>query len=354
MRLTLLSCTAALLAAPAFAADLGTYRPGTPYHSVIVPTANVCESQCDGDAQCRGWNYVKAAPKAPGVCEFQSVVSEPISSAISISGVSNSAAPMSTRVIEGNTNTIRVGTTVTPKPATTRTTSTGRQIVRQSVPGGYPSGYVARQPGLRPALDGYAGAQPRMAQPVITRGPARQSPQMRNVRTSAPQVLRAPAYGQPQYAPSYQGRPPIGQPIAPPNTPTNTTQAYTALQGPSQTYYQAQPQPAANYSSTQTSAAPQPQTYGQRQAFGQPQGPSVPASQDMPRSSAANPVSWDSVRAAGTTPRRASAPQQSSLYGTLNDDVAPQNSMPTTGSYPSQPVTQMPLAGAYSGGAQPR
>lgn len=328
MRLTLLSCSVALIAAPVFAADLGTYRPGTPYHSVIVPTANVCESQCEGDAQCRGWNYVKAAPQAPGVCEFQSSISAPISSAISISGVSNTAMPMSSRVIEGNTNTVRVGTAVARTPATTTQTQSGRQIIRRPVPGQHAGAYAAPQPGLRPALGGYSGPQPQMTQPALSRGPARQSPQMRNMRPVAPQNAYQPAYGQPQYAqpyqaplnqtrtyqaPTYQGRPPIGQPIAP--APRAQGQYARTLQAP-------QTVPART----------QPQTYAQPQPYTQ-----APA-QPMPRSSANNPVSWESIR---------QQPQvQPNLYGQLNDDVRQSAPMPTTGAYPSQPVTQLPLAGA--------
>jgi len=338
MRLTLLTCTAALVAAPAFAADLGTYRPGTPYHSVIVPTANVCESQCDGDAQCRGWNYVKAAPQAPGVCEFQSTISNPISSAISISGVSNSAVAMSSRVIEGNTNTIRVGTAVTPQPsAVTQTTQIGRRIVRQPIPGQYPSPYPAPQAGLRPALDGYTGPQPQITQPIVARGPARRSPQMRNARPVTPQ----PTYAQPQFVQPYQGRPPIGQPIAPaPRQP-----APTAVQRPIQGQYTAPSRSSQMMQEPQTiQARTQPQSYPAPQTYGRP------SPQPMPRSSASNPVSWTSA------PQTPYTPQQPSLYGHLNDDVsAPvpltsQVPMPTAQSYPTQPITQMPLAG----GVQPR
>lgn len=302
MRLTLLSCTAALIAAPAFAADLGTYRPGTPYHSVIVPTANVCESQCEGDAQCRGWNYVKAAPNAPGVCEFQSSIGAPVSSAISISGVSNSAMPLSSRVIEGKTNTIRVGTAVIPKPApATQTTQAGRQIVRHAAPRQSPQMGSMAQPGFRPALDGYAGAQPQMTRPTVSQGPARQSPQMRMTGPVAPQN----GYQQPQFTQLYQGRPPIGQPIA-------SAQA-TDVKG--QFVPQARVVPA--------------------QSRGIPAQP-----QPMPKSSVNNPVSWESIR------QPQSAPQQPSLYGQLNDDMRQPTPMPTVQSYPSQPVTQLPLAGA--------
>lgn len=340
MRFTLLTCTAALVAAPAFAADLGTYRPGTPYHSVIVPTANVCESQCDGDAQCRGWNYVKAAPQASGVCEFQSSVSQPISSAISISGISNTAMPMSSRVVEGNTNTIRVGTavmpqTAAPQAAQTRQTQSGRQIIRKPVPTQYSGAYAAPQLGLRPSLEGYAGPQPQMTYPAISRGPARQSPHMRQARPNPVQTAQQrPTYSQPQYAQSqspqsYQGRPPIGQPIAP--IPRIQNQVFGQVNAPQMIQAPVQTQA---YSTPQ--AYTQPQGYTQPTTYAAPQ-PYQP--QPMPRSSASNPVSWESLRAQP-------AQVQPSLYGRLNDDVRQSAPMPTVPSYPTQAVTQIPLAGA--------
>ena len=134
MRVLTLSLFATILSAPAFAADLGTYRPGAPYHSVAAPGADVCDSQCSGDAQCRGWNYVKPNPRAPGICEFLSSVSAPIASQISISGVNAAAAPYSPRLTAGGTNTIRVGTQVSQNTNTTRVgqSPSGRRIIRQA------------------------------------------------------------------------------------------------------------------------------------------------------------------------------------------------------------------------------
>lgn len=130
MRLFHILAFSTLLSAPAFAADLGTYRPGSPYHSVMAPGADVCENQCAGDAQCRGWNYVKVNPRAPGVCEFNSKPANPIQSAISISGQgADSIAP---NLSVGSTNTVRVGTSAiaTQRPTFRRTSQT-RNVVRQ-------------------------------------------------------------------------------------------------------------------------------------------------------------------------------------------------------------------------------
>jgi len=134
MRVLTLSLFATVLSMPAFAADLGTYRPGTPYHSIVAPAADICDSQCAGDAQCRGWNYVKPNPQASGVCEFLTSVSTPIASQISISGVNGAAASYSSRLTSGGTNTLRVGTQVSRNTNTTTVgqSSSGRRIVRQA------------------------------------------------------------------------------------------------------------------------------------------------------------------------------------------------------------------------------
>ncbi len=134
MRFLTTAIFAALLSTPAFAADLGTYRPGVPYNTAAAPGADVCENQCAGDAQCRGWNYVKRNPRTSGICEFLSTVSMQVSSPISISGLSESAGALASRVRAGETNTIRVGTTVAPRENTVKVgqTSSGRRIVRQA------------------------------------------------------------------------------------------------------------------------------------------------------------------------------------------------------------------------------
>ena len=134
MRFLTVSLFATLLSAPAFAADLGTYRPGTPYNSAAAAGADVCDSQCAGDAQCRGWNYVKPNPQASGICEFLSSVSAPISSQISISGENVSASSFSSRVTTGATNTVRVGTQSARRTNTVKVGQTppARRVVTQA------------------------------------------------------------------------------------------------------------------------------------------------------------------------------------------------------------------------------
>ncbi|MEM7728451.1 MAG: PAN domain-containing protein [Pseudomonadota bacterium] len=315
MRLSLLFLASALAAPSAFAADLGTYRPGTPYHSAIVPTANVCESQCAGDARCRGWNYVKAAPTAPGVCEFQSSIGSPVSSAISISGVSGTAAPQSSRIVQGATNTIRVGTTGQPIARDSITATPTRRIVREATPQitsqAAPYGSLPQQArAFQPALGGQSVVPstrpPVQASPTAYRGPARIAPQARQpIEMTQPYPSGYPAQPMPAHSlPAQpqrftQGRPPIGQTIAPPQPSPSQTQNWTPrMQAP----------------------APQP----------------------MPRAPASHPVTWDTAQQAA--PSQPSQPANN-LYGRLHDDVV-RNAPPAAASRPVTPVTQLPLAGA--------
>ena len=390
MRTAYLTAVFSMLAAPAFAADLGTYRVGTPYQTTGAPEAGVCEMQCSGDAQCRAWNYVKPGPAAPGICEFLDAPGNSVSSAISISGASEGSFAVRPDVMTGGTNTVRVGTTAAPKPRVqAHQQPSGRRIVREAVPQqrapqaashtrptpqqgagrtmglsleqqramirgqqmrapqaalprasaprqidprqmdprqtdsrrmdprmsapGMPDPRMAprqtRQPGFQPLLDGRAPQAPqqRPSQQTMQR---LMPPQMQRPGAGAPQqptMQRGPARRRGQQArpdtraPQSQGRPPIGQPIAPPAasrarmTPQLTSQA--------------------------------------------PQVPQAP----MPRASASNPVSF--------------AEAQNSLYGNLNDDVrVPASNQPVPAdpnaplslsqSRPVAPVQVEELAGA--------
>lgn len=98
----------ALASSSAFAADAGTYRPGNAYNSITANSPDVCDMQCSGDAQCRSWNFVRISEMSDGVCEFNDTLSTPVPSAISISG-NNASRARTSRIVAGNTNTVRVG-----------------------------------------------------------------------------------------------------------------------------------------------------------------------------------------------------------------------------------------------------
>ena len=370
MRLFSILALTTLLSAPAFAADLGTYRPGSPYHSVVAPGADVCQSHCAGDAQCRGWNYVKVNPRAPGVCEFNSKTASPIESAISISGNgSMSAAP---NLVQGGTNTVRVGTSVTPKARPqVRQASPTRRVVRKAVPQQIrPQQTVARTPSARglslteqqnnyrrgtghakPAPQTRQQVQPQrhmtreqyMRQQQAARQQQAQRPQVQNPR--GPRLMRDPRIAAPQQqAPRFQ------------HNLDGAGRRMTAPQGyPAQTAPQNTGRPPVGVPISPQARRPQVRPQAQR-----PQGP-------LPRSSAANPVTHQNVggRQAQAQQRGAYQPgltaeqAQQSLFGSLNDDVRtpkpllqaprdPNVPIATAQSRPTKPVTQEQL-GALAG-----
>lgn len=343
--LTILSA-ATLLSTPVLAADLGTYRPGTTYSSGVAAAADVCEHQCAGDAQCRGWNYVKPNPRASGVCEFLSSVSTPIASQISISGVGVSLRPDSSRLSTGGTNTVRVGTQVplASRPATTRQVSPTRRVVRESVPQ-----RVAPQATSTRKLENMSLTEQqnrfRQAAPLAPNQP----PQVQRPQIQRPQVQQRQL---PQQAPAFRPILDGSVPVRPQAAPTQ--QPYPQQPYPQQQYRpQYQPQTAANPQQQRRVTGPrrvqQPsqanrnipasqQSTNARPPIGQP----IPASASMPRRSVveAQPV---------YTPQPdnpvALAPAQASrsIYGKLHDDVPPQTRRAPTAT-PSQ--AQIPAANA--------
>ena len=130
-----------LLPITATAADPGTYRPGTAYNSITAGSADVCESQCSGDAQCRSWNYITISRQVQtreGVCEFNDTLSSPVPSSVSISG-ENATRRSSTKLVAGRTNTVRVGApsmtqNMTQAKAVVSRPSPTRRVVREAVP----------------------------------------------------------------------------------------------------------------------------------------------------------------------------------------------------------------------------
>jgi hypothetical protein len=368
MRFLTAALFSALLSAPAFAADLGMYRPGTPYNSAVAGGADVCDSQCAGDAQCRGWNYVKPNPRAAGICEFLSSVSAPIASQISISGESQTVAPFSSRVMPGSTNTVRVGTTVTPRTNTVKVgqSPSGRRVVRQTptqritpnqtstrpiedmsltaqqnryrqaqgqlAPSQQPTPAQQNRPMFRPILDApappqaYAPNRPNIAQPrrAVTQrratGPRNAAAQGGPMRQQ--QMLQMGQRIDPRQQSS---RPPIGQPIAAPQN----MQRPPLAQRPTQ---------ARVTSPSQRVAQLTAQTRAQGQA---------------PMRGQSIPPQVKSTQTGSTQGPAALSPDQArrSLFGRLNDDVkAPESTaqdMPIVTSVPTQPVTQEPLGSLY-------
>jgi len=97
----------------AHAADQGQYRPGNPYQSLPLQSAALCETQCQSDRDCRGWNFVKINPRQDtGVCEFNAQSAAPVRSPMSVSGT-GSVSQASSRLVSTGTRTVRVGS---PEP----------------------------------------------------------------------------------------------------------------------------------------------------------------------------------------------------------------------------------------------
>ncbi len=399
MRILSLLSASVLIASPAFAADLGVYRPGTPYNSTVASSAEICDHQCSGDAQCRGWNYVKPNPRAPGVCEFLSSVSTPIASQISISGEGFSSRGVSPSLTAGGTNTVRVGTPVqpaTPKPTISkvappqRATQGSRRIVRQAVPQRLATQSASTQKIENQSLttqqnrfrQAPQGLQPRShPQQTVTRQSApRQSaprqigqqqidprqntqrqinPRQFGARNfphildgGAPAQQRFPQNPRGQQQPLQQQRPvpqqpqvPLqvtGRPIAP-GQQISQNQRARRQTGPRSSY------PSQNGPVPQQFGAVTPQQFDSRPAKGAP----IPAPQSMAKRSVAEASIEPVIQ---TSDPVALSPEQAgkSLYGRLHDDVRAARSSqapsalrgqktPPAGAAPTTPVESEPL-----------
>lgn len=371
MRFITLSLFATLLSAPAFAADLGTYRPGTPYSSAVAAGADVCDNQCAGDAQCRGWNYVKPSPRAAGICEFLSSVSTPISSQISISGESQSGAPYYSGLTTGSTNTVRVGTQTAPRASTIRVgqaqAQAGRRVVRQAPT----QQFKTQQASTRPIQDmsltaqqnryrqgqvgvAKSGLQPQLQQqPQVQRAMPGQRPIFRPILdTSAPQYRGQPVYPS-QINQAQSNRPQVQQ---------TQKQASRRVTGPRRTQGQgyaapqfqdpralrpqqaSQPQQAQQPVQLRGQSRPpigQPIEVAQRPARPQPTTPSQRLAQ-LTAQTRAQPADLPGAGPIALSPEQA----QKSLFGRLNDDV----NIPTASAVPTQPVSEQPLGEILAGG----
>jgi hypothetical protein len=162
-----------MLSFPANAADNNTYRPGHAYLKSAAGSFEACEQQCRGDAQCRGWNFVRPNPRSQsGICEFNERSAMPVASAISVSGeINTSIDSLMSRAVPSGSRTVRVGTPTVPvqKPAQVQrgTTNVKRMPVPTQNKAMHPSAYkkpAPQQQGIR-APRTYGGAAPAPAGP---------------------------------------------------------------------------------------------------------------------------------------------------------------------------------------------
>ena len=129
----------------AIAQDPGTYRPGQPYAASPAAAASICNTQCKGDAACRGWNFVRTNPRQKnGICEFNAIAVDPIYSAISVSANQTQIinATGQNRIISAGVRTTRIGEptpvaqdkALTRKPQRAAQSPATRRIIRKDVP----------------------------------------------------------------------------------------------------------------------------------------------------------------------------------------------------------------------------
>ncbi len=395
-RFSLLSLTSAslLLSLPAIAAEPGTYRPGKVYSSVPASHAQLCESQCQGDAQCRTWNFVKVNERqASGVCELNSNSPRAISSPVSISGLGQTTSAISSsKIISGGTNTIRIGQGNAFQSAPTVTQAINQQarpnrvqpprrkIVREPIP----QRIDARQSAYRPHPQSLTHQQnlqrqhrqsvlqtrPQIQSPNQTRFAPRQAPRFQHNLEANPQNQTRPNIANRQQ--NYAARPP--QPgINPSNRPVNRQAAQGAdprlleLQRRQNAQFahiarpvqNQRPQIGTPYGQRPQIRAPQaqrpqarpPQAQGPQAKRPQVQRPQVQAPQKRPQ---AAPRSQSPQAMIKLPAERA----QDSLFGSLYDDVivpAPINAeefsnnpdvpLATVKAVPTIPVTTENLAG---------
>lgn len=75
--------------------EFGVDRPGGDYNSfgLGTPDPAACKNACDGEAMCQAWTFVKPGVQGPKArCVLKNVVTEPVSDACCVSGVSAGAA----------------------------------------------------------------------------------------------------------------------------------------------------------------------------------------------------------------------------------------------------------------------
>ena len=406
MRLFLVTTSISLFAfSSAFAADLGQYRAGNAYQSVLSPSADVCDSHCSGDAQCRSWNFVRVNPRAQGVCEFNQNDVTPVPSAISISGT-NAGQTYQAGVVSGSTNTIRIGSPVsaTPQARAAAPKARGqRRIVRKPVPQQHQAQSASTRPVVRnnapqslesltaqqsqyrnrtsqraiqskatnPQAPRYNGqAVPPQGQFPVSRAPQFQHDLGGRQIASTPRVPTQNPNTQSRFNPAQNARPQIGGHQQRQQRRANAGAPHVVNQGVSRRGQPFPPQPnqQAAYRNAAEQGSPARSTVRP-----QTQAPQRQASQRqaMTRRPANTPITYGSVQNTNQPPNVPNGAQQTqnrpmqgltaeqaqrSLFGKLNDDVRVPNSgssipsdpnapIPTQASRPSTPVQQSNLGG---------
>ena len=368
LKTALILLSSALIASSfAFAQDLGTYRPGSPYSAAQASDAAVCSSQCSGDAACRGWNFVRANPRQRnGICEFNSVAVDPIQSPISVSAnltvVNNvtgqnriiPAGVRTTRIGSPSVNTTRIGApAVSPAPRTAaapiqqrQTQQLQRQIAQTQAPQPQAIQKQQNQSGLSIAeqLSPLSQAQPttssrRVIRQAVPQQTQAQSASFHHNLGGTPSAIQSPRPQQGTINPahitrSHNGLPPRApaglQQQAKPQQAPQFSGANPRLQqqllnaqrrGVTQTALHpvsAVPQQAIKPSITQPQAQPQAP---QQQVNTPRRGSLIEALTRPDAAKAAQQRPLQQQYPAPTLPPSYGPPPSKNLYGHLNDDV---------------------------------
>lgn len=362
----------------ALAADIGTYRPGNPYAAVQATNHNACESQCNGDAACRGWNFVKANPRQThGICEFNALAVDPIQSPIGISanqttivnytgnsqiiptGVRTTriGRPTAPQAIQQPASTRRVQTTPRPsqsrpkaqqKPATPRPATQTPSIAEQLSPLSKRQNAAQQNPGTRPSAQSLSIAE--------QLSPLSKQSKRQVVREAIPEqkIAKPVAYRHNLETQGQQASRPKGQTIIrtqnglPPRAPQYQNEQYTSGQ------QHADPRLIQQFNRSQTATATPPVKTSENNRAQSQRGGLIKAltqgSQNNPSQPAQRP---QFTRGLSTQPASLEVATQRSLYGHLNDDVAVPKPLsaedlntpndqpiPTVSSVPVKPVDQ--------------
>ncbi|MGJ8562144.1 MAG: PAN domain-containing protein [Alphaproteobacteria bacterium] len=391
MRVTLfLSALCLGLPFSAFAVETGTYRPGQSYNSITANSANQCAAQCAGDAQCKGWNFIRPRQMSRnGVCEFNAQKASPVPSAASISGDNNSVRSSSPRLISAGTNTVRVGSPqtsmqhqlneqVSSRQATRQTYSQqrvnpssfmGRRQPQQVAPSQRTQQHMRSQPQIEPQ-----SMAPHMVQRQAAYGassaPSYNQFEGRPVRRPmfqhildgqqgrsngmVPQTMQQNPYGHPERmvqgragSQQTQQQPQQSTPYAYGRQATASIRPQTQSYAPPTGYYRegAQQRPQVQQRAKMQSQSQVPQIQVPH-AQVQPRSMSMPPNAHMPDEKMSNgAVAAPQPMAYG---RPQPAPVRRSLYGSLNDDVTVPRTLsprdiPADPDVPIQTVTSVPV-----------
>lgn len=345
---TVFAASVMMISSPAFSADQNTYRAGAPYLKVVAQSHTQCETQCRGDAQCRGWNFIRTnAGALSGICEFNSRVARPVASPVSISGINGSKVDtLMSRAVQGGAHTVRVGAPQTMAVPQTSGKNRPRRIIKREP--------IPQNPGYQQRAS-YQTQSNRPAPSQVPSQASSQVPSQANPR--APRVYGGAQAQHPRQAVQQAPMPPQRPAAAPGNSARGANHALSQEQ-----YYYRQQYLAAQHRQQQLAARakarpmPMPPTgYGQTP-------PAAMQRQPLPQS--APNGGYAQAPRAPMAPMIAQTPAtRRSLYGSLYDDLTPvprpktapdqpQNPdapMSTSRAVPTKPVASAPIAPAIPG-----